>query len=138
MTDDGRVTRERSIALIAHDNKKDEMVEFVRRYREELRPMRLVATGTTGRRIHDDVGLDVECVLSGPLGGDAMIAARAATGSIIAVVFLVDPLNAHPHEPDIQGLLRVCNVHNVPLATNLATASILMRALASIGNAARS
>jgi len=71
--------------------------------------------------------LSVECLLSGPLGGDAQIAARVATGQVQAVFFLVDPLSAHPHEPDIQGLLRACNVHNIPLATNQAKAEALMK-----------
>ena len=86
-----------------------------------------IATGTTGKRISEATRLPVECLLSGPLGGDAQIAARVATGQVQAVFFLVDPLSAHPHEPDIQGLLRVCNVHNIPLATNQATAEALMK-----------
>ncbi|MBI4483727.1 MAG: methylglyoxal synthase [Acidobacteria bacterium] len=118
--------RQGTLALIAHDGKKDEMVAFARRHKDRLQQMHAVATGTTGRRLQEDVGLNVERVLSGPQGGDAMIAARVAQGEIRAVIFLVDPLNPHPHEPDIQGLLRVCNVHNVPLATNLATAEILI------------
>ncbi|HEU4753816.1 MAG TPA: methylglyoxal synthase, partial [Armatimonadota bacterium] len=89
----------------------------------------LLATGTTGARVAETTGLPVERMLSGPLGGDAQIAARVAVGRVSAVLFMVDPLHAHPHEPDIQGLLRVCNVHNVPLATNLATAEALITAL---------
>jgi methylglyoxal synthase len=117
------------LALIAHDEKKDEMVAFCRRHRDLLARLTLIATGTTGARIAEGTGLHVERLLSGPLGGDAQIAARAATGGVQAVVFLVDPLHAHPHEPDIQGLLRVCNVHGVPLATNLATAELVVAAL---------
>jgi methylglyoxal synthase len=116
-----------TLALVAHDQKKDEMVKFCQRHREKLTKLKLIATGTTGQRIAQATGLDVEYVLSGPLGGDAQIAARVATGGVQAVFFLVDPLNAHPHEPDIQGLLRVCNVHNIPLATNPATAEALMK-----------
>lgn len=119
-----------TLALIAHDDKKEVMVEFCRRNRDRLAGVSIVATGTTGQRIADATGLHVQRLLSGPLGGDAQIAALVATGQIAGVVFLVDPLNAHPHEPDIQGLLRVCNVHNTPLATNLATAQILIRDLA--------
>jgi methylglyoxal synthase len=118
-----------SIALIAHDGKKDDMVRFVQDYADALRHCHLIATGTTGARIAEATGLEVEAMLSGPLGGDAQIAARVAEGEIVLVVFLVDPLYAHPHEPDIQGLLRVCNVYNIPLATNIATASLLLSAI---------
>lgn len=115
-----------TLALIAHDEKKSEIVAFCQRHRAQLANLKLIATGTTGKRISEATGLAVECLLSGPLGGDAQIAARVATGQVQAVFFLVDPLSAHPHEPDIQGLLRVCNVHNIPLATNQATAEALM------------
>ena len=115
-----------TLALIAHDGKKEEMVAFCRQHRSKLAKLKLIATGTTGQRIAAATGLEIECLLSGPLGGDAQIASRAATGQVTAVFFLVDPLSAHPHEPDIQGLLRVCNVHNIPLATNQATAGALM------------
>lgn len=118
------------IALIAHDRKKDDLIEFCRRHRELLSRFGLIATGTTGGVVADSTGLAVHRYLSGPLGGDAQIAARVAQGAVAAVIFLVDPLNAHPHEPDIQGLLRVCNVHNVPLATNLATAEHIIAHLA--------
>ena len=114
------------IALIAHDRQKDEMQEFCRRHRTVLARFDLIATGTTGERIVEATGLPVQRYLSGPLGGDAQIAARIAQKEVAAVIFLVDPLYAHPHEPDIQGLLRVCNVHNVPLATNLATADLVL------------
>ena len=117
------------IALISHDGKKPEMVAFARRNRDKLRLLHLVATGSTGRMLIEQVGLEVDLVLSGPYGGDAQIAARVATGQVKAVLFFVDPLNAHPHEPDIQGLLRVCNVHNVPLATNEATAELVLKGL---------
>lgn len=119
----------RTLALIAHDNKKDEMVEFCRQHAEILAQFQLIATGTTGTRIHAATGLPVSLCLSGPLGGDAQIAARVAQEEIAAVLFLVDPLSAHPHEPDIQGLMRVCNVHNVPLASNAATARLLLLSL---------
>lgn len=115
-----------ALALIAHDQKKDDLVRFCRRHSEHLASLRMVATGTTGARVAAEAGLEIECVLSGPLGGDAQIAAMVATGQISGVIFLLDPLSAHPHEPDIQGLMRVCNVHNVPLATNLATAELLL------------
>jgi methylglyoxal synthase len=114
------------LALIAHDGKKQDMVAFVQQHRNALEKCHLIATGTTGQRISEATGLPVEPMLSGPMGGDAQIAARVAEGQVAMVVFLVDPLYAHPHEPDIQGLLRVCNVYNVPLATNVATASLLL------------
>jgi methylglyoxal synthase len=118
-----------TLALIAHDEKKDALVDFALRHRARLAEFHLLATGTTGARVAETTGLPVERMLSGPLGGDAQIAARVAVGQVSAVLFMVDPLHAHPHEPDIQGLLRVCNVHNVPLATNLATAEALITAL---------
>ena len=117
------------VALIAHDEKKAEIVELTLAHSAQLSHARLIATGTTGGRIADATGLPVECLLSGPLGGDAQIAARCAVGEVQAVIFLVDPLTAHPHEPDIQGLLRVCNVHNLPVATNRATATWVIDAL---------
>jgi methylglyoxal synthase len=119
-----------TIALIAHDGKKDDMVRFATAQREVLRLFPLIATGTTGERIMRATGLPVERMLSGPLGGDAQIASRVAEGQVAAVIFLVDPLYAHPHEPDIQGLLRICNVYNVPLATNEATAVLVLNGLA--------
>ena len=114
-----------TIALIAHDGKKADMVAFATYNRDRLRNYRLVATASTGRLLSDKVGLEVECLASGPLGGDAQIGARVVTGEVGAVIFLVDPLDKHPHDPDIQMLLRLCNVHNVPLATNIVTAHAL-------------
>ena len=122
----------KTIALIAHDKKKDDMVEFVRRRRDILARYRLIATGTTGKVVAEATGLTVERMLSGPYGGDQQIGARVAAGEVDAVLFLRDPLTAQPHEPDITALLRVCDVHNVPLATNLATAELI---IASLGGA---
>jgi methylglyoxal synthase len=121
------------IALIAHDQQKDDMQAFCRQHRDILERFELIATGTTGQRITEATGLPVHRYLSGPLGGDAQIAARIAQREVAAVIFLVDPLYAHPHEPDIQGLLRVCNVHNVPLATNLATAELVLNGIVKNG-----
>ena len=118
-----------TIALIAHDGKKDDMVRFVQAHREALAKFALIATGTTGERVARATGLPVKRMLSGPYGGDAEIAAQVAEGHVRAVIFLVDPLYAHPHEPDIQGLLRICNVYNIPLATNEATASLVVTAI---------
>lgn len=118
------------IALIAHDARKEQMVAFVRRHAAFLATRPLVATRTTGTLIRTQTGLPVEAMLSGPMGGDLQIGARVATGGIAAVVFLRDPLTAHPHEPDIAALLKVCDIYNVPLATNEATGDVLLRHLA--------
>jgi methylglyoxal synthase len=117
-----------TVALVAHDGKKADMVAFATFNREKLREFNLIATGTTGGLLIEKVGLDIECMLSGPHGGDAQLAARVAQGEIDAVIFLIDPLDKHPHDPDIQTLLRVCNVHDVPIATNLATADLIISA----------
>ena len=119
----------RTLALIAHDRKKDDLQSFCARHRDLLSRCDLIATGTTGQRVAEATDLPVTRYLSGPLGGDAQIASRVAIGEVAAVIFLGDPLYAHPHEPEIQSLLRVCNVHNVPVATNLATAEMLLRFL---------
>jgi len=118
-----------TIALIAHDGKKDDMVRFVKANRELLAGFRLIGTGTTGERVMQATSFPVERMLSGPMGGDAQIAAQVAEGKVVAVIFLVDPLYAHPHEPDIQGLLHICNVYNIPLATNEATAFYVLHGM---------
>ena len=115
-----------TLALIAHDGKKADLIAFAERHRALLRRFHLIATGTTGKMLQDRLDLDIERQLSGPLGGDVQIAARIVEGEVYAVIFFVDPLDKHPHEPDIQTLLRACNVHNVPLATNEATARYLI------------
>lgn len=115
-----------TIALIAHDGKKADMMAFAIQNKETLGEFELIATGTTGKLLEDKVGLDVDRYLSGPLGGDVQIASRVVMGEIDAVFFFVDPLDKHPHDPDIQTLLRSCNVHNVPLATNAATAQYIL------------
>ena len=114
------------IALIAHDRKKDDMVAFAKQHRNVLAKYHLLATGTTGQRVSQATELNVECMASGPLGGDTQIAAQVVAGQVAAVIFLVDPLYAQPHEPDIRALLRVCEVYDVPLATNLATAEAVV------------
>lgn len=114
------------LAVIAHDGKKADLIAWATYNRERLSEYDLVATATTGTLLRDKVGLDVESVLSGPMGGDAQIAAMVAEGRIRAVIFFVDPLSAHPHDPDIQTVMRVCNVHSVPIATNLAAADLFL------------
>ncbi|WP_276790309.1 methylglyoxal synthase [Tepidanaerobacter sp. EBM-38] len=118
-----------NIALIAHDAKKEKMVEFAIAYEDILKPHKLYATGTTGKRIMEATDLKVERVQSGPLGGDQQIGGMVADEGIDMVIFMRDPLTSQPHEPDINALLRVCDVHNVPLATNIATAEILIKGL---------
>jgi methylglyoxal synthase len=120
----------KTLALIAHDGKKADMVAFAMRYKSVLERYQLVATSTTGELLKEKCGLSIERMLSGPIGGDAQIAARVAEGRIAAVFFFVDPLGKHPHDPDIQGLLRICNAHNVPLATNSATAAFIISEIA--------
>lgn len=116
----------KTVALIAHDNKKDDMIAFAQTHKHVLARYDLIATGTTGRLLNENTGLHVTRMLSGPIGGDAQIAAQVAIGRVAAVFFFIDPLGAHPHDPDINSLLRICNVHNVPLATNPATASFII------------
>jgi len=117
------------IALIAHDEKKEDMIKFAKKYREVLSDMRLIATGTTGKRLIDETGLDVERMASGPIGGDQMIGAEIAKDRLDGVIFLRDPLTAQPHEPDVSALLRLCDVHQIPLATNVATAEMIIHSL---------
>lgn len=119
----------KTVALIAHDNKKDDMIAFAQDHRDVLARYHLIATGTTGKLIAEATGLNVTRMLSGPIGGDAQIAAQVAEGKVAAVFFFIDPLGKHPHDPDINSLLRICNVHNVPLATNWATAECVFTCL---------
>lgn len=119
-----------NIALIAHDRKKDEMVNFVIAYEHVFaRGYNLFATGTTGQRIMDSTKLNVHRFMSGPLGGDQQIGSLVAQNEMDLVIFLRDPLMAQPHEPDITALLRLCDVQGIPVATNIATAEILVKAL---------
>lgn len=119
------------IAFIAHDNKKDDIIDFVKRYKEVFENHDLYATGTTGRLLNEIVGLKVHRFLSGPLGGDQQIGAKIALGELDLVIFLRDPLTVQPHEPDVSALLRICDVHHIPLATNLGTAEVFVKALKS-------
>lgn len=120
-----------SVALIAHDGKKPEMVSFVVQQADFLKQCKLYATGTTGGHIEKE-GFEVEKLLSGPRGGDAQIAALLATGKVDLVVFFRDPLDKHPHEPDVQMLMRLCDVHNIPLATNPKTAYYIINGVEAV------
>ncbi len=116
------------IALIAHDGKKPEMISFVLKHKELLKRCALFATGTTGLHIQEE-GFEVERLLSGPLGGDAQIGALVATNKLDVIIFFRDPLGKHPHEPDVQMLMRLCDVHNIPLATNPKAAKYLLKGI---------
>jgi len=116
----------KALALIAHDKKKADLIAFAKDHRELLARFPLVATGTTGKMLAQKAGLEVERVQSGPLGGDLQIGARIAEDRILAVIFFRDPLTAQPHEPDVSALMRICDVHDVPLATNLAAAEAVV------------
>ncbi|MFP5459417.1 MAG: methylglyoxal synthase [Bacteriovoracia bacterium] len=125
-----KLKKKKTIALIAHDGKKAELVAFVKDHRSYFQDFTIVATSTTGKHLQQ-MGLKVTRVLSGPLGGDAQIAALVATGACQGVIFMRDPLGMHPHEPDIYSLLRICDVHDVPLATNPASAKLLVEGFKS-------
>ncbi len=117
------------IALIAHDKKKNEMIELAIKYKEILKEHELYATGTTGTLVMGETGLSITRMKSGPLGGDQQIGSMIAVGQLDLVLFLRDPLTAQPHEPDVSALLRLCDVQNIPLATNYKSACIMLSRL---------
>lgn len=117
------------IALIAHDKKKNKMIDLAKKYKEGLSHHELYATGTTGTLIMGETGLKINRMKSGPLGGDQQIGSMIANSELDLVIFLRDPLTAQPHEPDVSALLRLCDVTNTPLATNLASAEIILQKL---------
>ncbi|MCY7780332.1 methylglyoxal synthase [Bacillus haynesii] len=117
------------IALIAHDRKKQDMIQLTTAYKDILKKHELFATGTTGLKITEATGLPVERFQSGPLGGDQQIGALIAKNDIDLVIFLRDPLTAQPHEPDVSALIRLSDVYAIPLATNMGTAEILIRSV---------
>lgn len=121
------------IALIAHDARKKDMLEFVRERLPFFKTHDLVATGNTGKMLEEALGLKVERVAHGPYGGDLIIGGRAAEDKIQAILFFRDPLTAQPHEPDVSALMRVCDVHNVPLATNKSTAAAVVAWMSDTG-----
>lgn len=118
--------KKRTLALIAHDNKKAEMVMWATKNRDLLANFNLCGTGTTARLIREATGLDVHGYLSGPLGGDLQIGAKAAEGEIDMIVFFWDPLSSQPHDPDVKALLRIAVVYDIPIATNRATADLFI------------
>ncbi|HLR41893.1 MAG TPA: methylglyoxal synthase [Pseudogracilibacillus sp.] len=118
-----------NIALIAHDKKKDDMVQFATAYKHILKQHNLYATGTTGKLIEEATELSITKYQSGPIGGDQQIGALIATNDMDVVFFFRDPLTAQPHEPDVSALMRLCDVHLIPLATNMAAAEIIIHGL---------
>ena len=117
------------VALIAHDDEKPEMIDLAQSYESTLSEFDLVGTGTTSKRIMAETDLTVERKESGPMGGDTQIGAEVAEGRMDGIVFLRDPLTAQPHEPDISALLRICDVHDVPLATTRTSAEYILEGL---------
>lgn len=120
------------IALIAHDDKKAELIDWATAHESTLASQELIATGTTGGRLNDETGLSVTPMESGPLGGDMVIGSDVVTGDCDAIFFFRDPMTAQPHEPDISALLRICDVHDIPLATNRASATAVLVGLTEI------
>lgn len=117
------------IALIAHDKKKNEIIEIAKTYKDVLSSHELYATGTTGTLIMGETGLPIHRMKSGPLGGDQQIGAMVAEGKIDLIIFLRDPLTAQPHEPDVSALLRLSDVQSIPLATNAGSAKIMLESM---------
>ena len=117
------------IALIAHDKKKQKMINLASQFKEVLATHEIYATGTTGTMIMGETGIKINRMKSGPLGGDQQIGSMIANSELDLVIFLRDPLTAQPHEPDVSALLRLCDVTNIPLATNISSAEIMLRAL---------
>ena len=117
------------IALIAHDKKKNDMIELAIKYKDTLAKHELYATGTTGTLVMGETGLPIIRMKSGPLGGDQQIGSMVAEGKLDLIIFLRDPLTSQPHEPDVSALLRLCDVQSIPLATNVKSAEIMLKAL---------
>lgn len=117
------------IALIAHDKKKEEMIQFAKKNESILKKVELVSTGTTGLRVMENTNLQIYRYKSGPLGGDQQIGALVADHNVDMIIFLRDPLTSQPHEPDIMALLRLCDVYKVSLATNVESAQLLLDAI---------
>lgn len=117
------------IALIAHDKKKDAMIQLAIKHKDTLAKHELYATGTTGTLVMGETGLSINRMKSGPLGGDQQIGSMVAEGKLDLIVFLRDPLTSQPHEPDVSALLRLCDVQSIPLATNVKSAEIMLKAL---------
>jgi methylglyoxal synthase len=118
------------LAIIAHDGKKLDMQRFIIEHQSLLSNFEIIATGSTGSMVTAATGIPVRAFRHGPAGGDVQIACEVIAGNVAAVLFFVEPMDVHPHDPDIQTLLRICNIENIPLATNPATADCVVRMLA--------
>lgn len=117
------------IALIAHDKKKQKMINLAVQFKDVLAKHEIYATGTTGTMVMGETGIKINRMKSGPLGGDQQIGSMIANSELDLVIFLRDPLTAQPHEPDVSALMRLCDVTNIPLATNISSAEVMLRAL---------
>ncbi len=120
------IKKQKNIALIAHDNKKNELIEWCKKYKDVLENHKLYGTGTTARMITDNTGLKVKGFNSGPLGGDQQIGAKIVEGVIDFIVFFSDPLTAQPHDPDVKALLRISQVYDLPIANNKSSADFMI------------
>lgn len=123
------IGKQKKIALIAHDGKKQEMLDWCEENKEILKLHKLCGTGTTARMITDRVGISVKGYNSGPLGGDQQIGAKIVEGQVNMIIFFSDPLAAQPHDPDVKALLRIAQVYDIPIANNKATADFLIHSL---------
>ena len=119
----------KTIALIAHDNKKNDLIKWANENKNQLSKCNLCGTGTTAKMISEETGLKVNGYLSGPLGGDLQIGAKIAEKSIDIVIFIWDPLQAQPHDPDVKALLRIAALYDVPMATNISTATYILKSI---------
>ena len=117
------------VALIAHDKKKNEIIDIAKEYKDVLADYELYATGTTGTLVMGETGLKIKRMKSGPLGGDQQIGSMVAEGKLDLIIFLRDPLTSQPHEPDVSALLRLCDVQSIPLATNVKSGEIMLEAV---------